>query len=227
MKSKILTGQGYLLRLQELQLILGSEVLDDVARLSDTSVKDGDSLTLVKRVGVMQLLLERIHDDTQWHGKHKFALRSEPLCWEVEKVEVTVGNFQDQGWGGCQARLFIYLHDPTEKKDIAHMKIFGPLRTSQYDERKHGRSPSCTIGEDEPVVALARSGMVYKLKYQCGGGGGHSITVQDWSCKVYPKFWSTDEVTIKVSGTVKLQNTSRLGPDKVTGKWELEEPPYE
>jgi len=226
MKQKILKEQGYQLRLQELRLILGTQVLDDMVVLSDTSVKDGDHLTLVKHVGVMQLLLGRIYDDTQWHGRHKFALRSEPLFQEVEKIEVTVGDFQDQGWGGCQARLFIYLHDPSNDKQIAAMKIFGPLRTSQYDERKHKRSPSCTIEADQPIVALARPGMVYKLKYQCGGGGGHSITVKDWCCKIFPKVRSTDEVMVKVNGTVNLENDSRLGPDRVTRKWEVQEPPY-
>eukprot|EP00401_Gymnodinium_catenatum_P019780 CAMPEP_0117578180 /NCGR_PEP_ID=MMETSP0784-20121206/63851_1 /TAXON_ID=39447 /ORGANISM="" /LENGTH=272 /DNA_ID=CAMNT_0005377797 /DNA_START=87 /DNA_END=905 /DNA_ORIENTATION=+ len=225
-KRKILEELGYQLRLPEIRLILGADELEDRAVLSETSAKDGDSLTVVKHVGIMELIVARISDDTQWHGKHKFAIRSEPLLDEVEKIEVTVGDFQDQGWGGCQARLFIYLHNFKDDTVVASMKIFGPLRTAEYDERKYGRSPSCTIGEEQPVVALAKTGMVYKLKYQCGGGGGHSITVKDWCCKIFPKSRSTDDVTITVNGIVNLVNSSRLGPDRTTGKWELEEPPY-
>mmetsp|Transcript_156784 Transcript_156784/g.285265 ORF Transcript_156784/g.285265 Transcript_156784/m.285265 type:complete len:337 (-) Transcript_156784:73-1083(-) len=224
-KRRILEEQNYQLWLPEMRLILGTEILDDMVVLSDTSVKDGDNLTLVKQVGTMHLLLDQIFDNTQWHGRHKFALRSEPLLQEVEKIEVKVDDFQDQGWGGCQARLFIYLYNIADNKEIARMKIFGPLRTAEYDERKHRRSPSYTIGEEEPVVALARPGMVYKLRYQCGGGGGHSITVKNWSCKIFPKNRGTDEVTLKVNGSVNLRNTSRLGPDRATGKWELQEPP--
>lgn len=224
-KRRILEEQKYKLHVQEMRLILGTQILDDTVVLSDTSVKDGDNLTLVKHVGSMCLLLNQIFDNTQWHRKHKFALRSEPLLQEVEKIIVTVDDFQDQGRGGCQARLFIYLHDIAGNKEIARMRILGFLRRAEYAERKHRRSPSCTIGEEEPVVALARPGMVYKLRYQCGGGGGNSISVKNWSCKVFPKIRTTDEVTVTVNGTVNLRNTSRLGPDRVTGKWELEEPP--
>jgi hypothetical protein len=228
-KGTIIMQQGYPIRPEEIQLVLGSEVLEDTTVLSNTSVKDGDALVLLKTMGVMELLVGSVYDDTQWHGKHKFALRSRPLQDEVEKIEVTVGHFGDQGWGGCQARLFIYLHDPSSnhaEKELASMKIFGPLRTDQYDERKHKRSPSCNIGADEQVVALAKPGMVYKLRYQCGGGGGHSITVNKWSCKIFPRSRSTDKVTVSVSGDVNLRKTSRLGPDRTTGKYELQEPPY-
>mmetsp|Transcript_81392 Transcript_81392/g.226705 ORF Transcript_81392/g.226705 Transcript_81392/m.226705 type:complete len:270 (-) Transcript_81392:182-991(-) len=225
-KAKILKEQEYQLRLHEARLILGDEVLEDRAVLSEAVAKDGGSLTFVKHVGVMELFLALISDDTQWHDKHKFALRSEPLFDQVEKIEVTVGSFRDQGWGGRVARLFIYLYNPADDTEVARMKIFGPLRTEAYDEAKYGSSPFCTVGEDKPVVALAQPGMVYKLKYQCGGGGGHSITVKDWRCKIFPKWRSTDDVTVQVSGTVSLSHKSRLGPDKAIGKWELEEPPY-
>jgi hypothetical protein len=228
-KERILKQQNYELKLEELRLVLNDEVLDDSVILAETSANDGDNLTLIKRerVGLMQLCVDQISDNTQWHGRHKFALRSEQLKHEVEKIEVTVGDFQDQGWGGCQARLFIYLHDPSTDMQVAGMKVFGPLRTAEYDEKKHRRSPSCTIGEEEPIVSLAQPGMVYKLKYQCGGGGGHSITVKNWYCKIFPKGWTTNEVDVKQNGSVNLDNTSRLGPDKQTGKWELVEPPYE
>jgi len=228
-KEQIKEKQGYEVSPEELRLILGSEVLNNSAVLSDTSAKDGDTLTLaiVKRFGIMELHVRKIDDDTQWHGRKKFALRSEPLQGEVEKIEVSVARFEDQGWGGCQARLCIYLHDPAnEDTQVAWMKIFGPLRTSEYDYSKHGSSPSCTIGKEEAVVALAKPGMVYKLRYQNGGGGGHSITVDNWRCKIFPQERNTDEVITKVSGEVILKNRSRLGSDKTTGKWEIDEPPY-
>merc|ERR1712146_615265 len=76
------------------------------------------------------------------------------------------------------------------------------------------------------VVALAKPGMVYKLRYQNDGGGGHRILVRDWSSKIFPQQRNTDKITTKLTGSVCLQNTSRLGPDRTTGKWELQEPPY-
>mmetsp|Transcript_99050 Transcript_99050/g.171677 ORF Transcript_99050/g.171677 Transcript_99050/m.171677 type:complete len:518 (+) Transcript_99050:80-1633(+) len=223
-KRRIQKEQGYDYR--EIQLILCGEVLDNMDVLSNTSVKD-DGLMLILRRGTMELHLTSISDDTQWHKRHKYALRSDALKCDVEKIEVTVGNFADQGWGGCQAELWIYLHDPANKDaQVACLKLFGPLRTSAYDERKHGRSPSCTIGLEEEVVALARPGMVYKLRYKMGGGGGHSIKVTDWRCKIFPQDRSTDEVSITVTGNVSLCNRSRLGGDRTTGKWELDELPY-
>merc|ERR1740123_1259550 len=89
-------------KVEAMRLIFGSEILDDACIISDTAVKDGDSVTLVKRRAwpIMELLVN-IYDDTQWHGRHKFALRSQPLGGEVEKIDVTVRRFADQGWGGC------------------------------------------------------------------------------------------------------------------------------
>jgi hypothetical protein len=222
-KEQIKKLQDYSEPVGSLQLVLGCEVLKNSSTLTAT-VKDGDTLTLIKRRSwPMTDLLVNIYDDTQWHGKHKFALRSKPLGGEVEKIEVTVADFQDQGWGGCQARLFIYLYDE-EDKVVASKLIFGPLRTAAYDERKHRRSPSCTLDAEEQVVAMARAGMFYRLKYQCGGGGGHSITVKDWRCKVVPKVVDEDMPIAKVISTVNLRNTSRLGADRTTGLWELQEP---
>jgi len=223
--EQIRVRQNYPVNVRELKLILGSKVLDDSAILSNTTAKDGDVLTVIKKLGIRELVVESIYDDTQWHSKHKFALRSEPLPDEVEKIEVTVEDFQDQNWGGRVARLLLYLHD-SANTEVASMDLFGRLRTTEYDEAKHGRAPSCSIGQEQPVVALAKPGMMYKLRYQCGGGGGHSITVKNWRCQIFSKRGCTDEVTASVSGHVDLRNNSRLGPDKATGKYELVEPPY-
>merc|ERR1719356_641087 len=100
------------------------------------------------------------------------------------------------------------------------MKIFGPLRTSEYDEKKHGKSPSCTIQRDERVVSLAMPGMVYKLRYQCGGGGGHEIMVKDWRCEIFPHGCTVSRITTTVNGRVHLKHKTRLGPDVTTGLWE-------
>merc|ERR1712176_1163201 len=109
-------------------------------------------------------------------------------------IEVKVGSWHDQGFGACKASLFIYLYDG-KNTEVASKLIFGPYRADGYTQ---GRSPSCTIGEDEPIVALAQPGFFYKLRYQNGGGGGHSITVRDWLCKLFPKDRTTDEVLCKV-----------------------------
>merc|ERR1712066_637834 len=108
---------------------MGTTVLENSLVLREDSLSDGG--TLVLAVGASPMLLElQIYDDTQWHGKHKFALRSPKLQFAVERIDVTVGEFKDQGWGGCQARLFIYLHDPAnDDNEVARLKIFGPLRT--------------------------------------------------------------------------------------------------
>jgi hypothetical protein len=222
-KQQIMKLEDSSKTLGSVQLLSGSELLENWSTLTEY-VNDGDTLTLIKtKSWPLMRLIVNIDDDTQWHGKHKFALLSEPLGGEVEKIEVTVADFHDQGWGGCQARLFIYLHDG-EGELIASKLIFGPLRTPAYDHTKHGRSPSCILGAEEEVVAKAREGMVYKLRYQCGGGGGHEITVKNWCCNVVPKVLDEHELAVKVISTVNLRHTNRLGPDRVTGLWELEEP---
>jgi len=47
----------------------------------------------------------------------------------------------------------------------------------------------------EEVVALAKPGMYYKLKYQLGGGGGHTIMVKNWTCSIYPPACFASEPT--------------------------------
>jgi hypothetical protein len=227
-KERILKQRNYDQNLEELRLILNAEVLDDSVILAETSVKDGANLTLIKRerVGLMQLCVDEIFDNTQWHGRHKFALRSEKLKHEVEKIEVTVGHFQGVVFAG--RALCIYLHDPSSDKQVAGMEIFTRLSaTDGYDESWGQRPPSCTVGEEEPIVSLAQPGMVYKLKYQCGGGIGQSITVKNWCCKIFPKGRTTDEVDVKQNSSVNLVSASHQGPDKEIGKWELVEPPYD
>lgn len=225
LKERIAEGKFFEGEIDEMQLIHGVNVLADTVVLFGTAFQDDEILTLVKRkaMGTTELRVSRISDDTQWHSKHKFALRSGPLPDEVEKIHVSVGECRVGGWGGCQARLFIYLHNPADNDNVvASRKIFGPLRTGEDP----GRSPSCTLDASDEVVSLAQPGMVYKLRYQCGGGGGHSIYVKDWCCKVYPKSRTTDEPLVQVTGSVNLQNVSRLGGDRTTGMWELQEPPF-
>lgn len=176
------------------KLLLDDEILNNDALLSDITIKDGDTLTLLRNRLPTLLHVKLIDDSVQVHGAHKLALRSEPLEDTVEKIEVRVAHWEDQDWGGKQARLFIYLHDPADgDRVVAKLNLFGCLRTQEYNEKKHRRAPSRTVGPEEDVVSLARPGMVYKLKYQLGGGGGHTIQVKDWRCKVIPPACSTEE----------------------------------
>lgn len=169
------------------KLVLGADILIDDAFLSDIGIEDGAMLSLLKVQLPILLRIVLIDDSVQVHGVHKLALQSEPLVDEVEKIEVTVAHWEDQNWGGKQARLFICLHDPAHDDCmVAELNLFGCLRTDEYDLAKHGSSPSTTVGMDEEVVSLAKPGMVYKLRYQLGGGGGHTIKVRDWKCKIYP-----------------------------------------
>ena len=73
---------------------------------------------------------------------------------------------------------------------IARCNIYGTVRTPQFlsqhvantaTNRCHPRH----LGPEEPVVALAQAGDVYKLQYTVGGGGGHSINISNWTCDVF------------------------------------------
>lgn len=184
MKSTIEGQTGF--RKEEQQLVFNCNVLDNDTFLSDICIKDGDMLTLLRCRTPSLLHIELIDDSVQVHGVHKLALQSEPLIDEVQKLEVTVKHWEDQNWGGKQARLFICLHDPDhDDRLVSELNLFGCLRTNEYDLAKHGSSPSITVGVDEEVVSSAKPGMVYKLRYQLGGGGGHTIKVQDWKCKIF------------------------------------------
>jgi len=153
-----------------------------------------------------------IDDSVQVHGVHKLAFQSEPLADVVEKIEVTVAHWEDQDWGGKQARLFICLHDPAhDDRLVAELNLFGCLRTCEYDLAKHRSSPSTTVGVDKEVVSLAQPGMVYKLRYQLGGGGGHTIKVQNWKCKIFPP-GAADEEPLDTD-TVVVKRVGESGKD--------------
>lgn len=176
------------------KLLHGDGILTDDTLLSDTAIKDGDTVTLLRNRLSNLLHVKLIDDSVQTHGTHKLALQSKPLEDTIEKIEVTVAHWEDQNWGGKQARLFIYLYDPSDgDREVALLNLFGCLRTDEYDDRKHRSSPRRTVSSEEDVVSMARPGMVYKLKYQLGGGGGHTIKVKDWKCTVFPRGCSIDE----------------------------------
>lgn len=175
------------------KLVLDSEILRDDAFLSAIKLEDGDRLILVRCKLPSLLYVKLIDDSVQVYGVHKLALQKS-LEDTVDKIEVTVEQWADQGWGNKQARLFIYLHDPADHDCVvAQLNLFGCLRTDEYDMNMHQHSPSRTVGPEEEVVSLAKPGMVYKLKYEMGGGGGHTIRVQNWKCNIFPPACSNDE----------------------------------
>jgi len=220
MKSMIKDKTG--IHKKQQKLVLSCDLLNDDTILSDIGIKDGDMLTLLRCRLAILLQIALIDDSVQVHDVRKLALQSEPLVDEVEKIEVTVAHWEDSGWGCRVARLFICLYDPAhDDRLVAELNLFGRLRTDEYDLTKHGSSPSTTVGMDKEVVSLAKPGMVYKLRYVLGGGGGHTIKVHDWKCKIFPpgaaneEPLDTDTVVVKRVGESgrAFDRRPEVGPD--------------
>eukprot|EP00931_Biecheleriopsis_adriatica_P123141 TRINITY_DN9819_c0_g1_i1.p1 TRINITY_DN9819_c0_g1~~TRINITY_DN9819_c0_g1_i1.p1 ORF type:complete len:591 (-),score=98.70 TRINITY_DN9819_c0_g1_i1:195-1916(-) len=115
--------------------------------------------------------------DDEWHS----AQMSQPIDTTVELIIVTAGSFRDQNWGNRKANLGLALYD-AEGAFVSRCNLFGTYRTP---ECTYGRAPSRTL-QTEEVVVSARPGFKYSLEYTVGGGGGHSIEVEDFRCMVYP-----------------------------------------
>lgn len=120
-------------------------------------------------------------DDSKSGDHWRCAVRSDPLKRYVAKVDVSAGEFRDQGWGNFKASLGLSLYNADDEL-VERCNLFGVYRSPEY---QYGNSPARTLTADEPVVAKAEPGCTYRVEYIVGGGGGHVLHVQGFECKFF------------------------------------------
>lgn len=148
-----------------------------------------EGLQLEDLVGLHpRVALRRSVDSTEEDDEPHTAVQSAPLEFAVQRVVVQALLFQDQGWGNCKGRLGLALLD-ADGAVMARCDLFGTYRSEGY---AHGDSPERVLGPDEEVVARAVPGCSYRLEYVVGGGGGHSVSIVQLLCKIYPTGWTED-----------------------------------
>ncbi|CAK0850394.1 unnamed protein product [Prorocentrum cordatum] len=151
--------------------------------LREEGVQIEDMVGLRPRVALRRLVRSAEPDD-EWH----VAVRSAPLELAVERVVVQALSFKDQGWGNSKGRIGLALLDAGGAL-MTRCDLFGTYRSPGY---AYGDSPQRALESDEEVVARAVPGCSYRLEYVVGGGGGHSVSIVQLLCKIYPAGWTED-----------------------------------
>lgn len=148
--------------------------------LDEEGIDDPRALRDLRPIFLSVLDINNFTSDEEWHE----ALRSAPLEGNVSRVMVTVNRLKDQECGNAKGKLGLALYDANETL-VARCDLFGTYRSESYS---YGSSPYRTLkcGEDD-VVSKARPGFTYKLEYVVGGGGGHKIEVEKWTCRIFFK----------------------------------------
>ncbi|CAJ1955559.1 unnamed protein product [Cylindrotheca closterium] len=114
--------------------------------------------------------------------------RSSALEGKVSHVVVAANNFRDQGWGNRKGVLALGLYSPNDEL-IVRCNLFGTYRTEAYSS-KFPRSVAYRLLEsDQEVVSKCTPGCYYKLEFIVGGGGGHSLELDSFICKIFYKEW--------------------------------------
>ncbi len=96
------------------------------------------------------------------------------LTGKVKSFRASV-EWKDQGWGNRKGRLMVKLirRDSGEKVIVENNNIFG---IADHEWTKS----SCKL-VDNPVVRLAEPGDFYRFERNAGGGGGHSLSVKNFT----------------------------------------------
>ena len=88
---------------------------------------------------------------------------------------------EDQDWGYAKSGVLLLLKDLLGNV-VASVNIWGTYRSNSY---QHGtKPPEVVFTDQDDIVALAKPGYTYVVAYKVGGGGGHSIEVEDLCCTI-------------------------------------------
>lgn len=131
------------------------------------------------------LYVSLLHSELEENGWQE-ATRSPILEGGISHVLVTATNFRDQGWGNTKAKLGLALYDSTDDTMMTRCDVYGTYRSPDY---KFGECAYRLLEEDEDIVSKAKPGCYFKLEYIVGGGGGHTLNVDSWECKIFHKEW--------------------------------------
>ena len=166
-----------------LNLVVDTTILDDSLLVADAVAAGSSILVLMQNPG--PICLEANITDHTVSDDVRPAARSKELWDRIQSIEVSAAGFHDQDHGNCKANLFLTLkrEEAGETQVLVRKNLYGTYREAHY---KYGPSPpTLTLTDDEPLVFLAEPGSYYQMEYTVGGGGGHSITVVDWVCKIF------------------------------------------
>jgi hypothetical protein len=114
--------------------------------------------------------------------------RSSALEGEVSHVVVTADNFQDQGWGNAKGTLGLGLYSSDDEL-IARCNLFGTYRSEEYASKFPGTLAYRLLEVDEEVVSKCTPGCYYNFEFRVGGGGGHRLELESFTCKIFYKEW--------------------------------------
>lgn len=119
-----------------------------------------------------------------WHE----GCRSSNLEGEVSHIVVTAINFHDQNWGNRKGRLGLALYTSDDEL-IARCNLFGTYRSVSY---AFGDDAFRLLDVNEEVVSKCTPGCYYKMEFVVGGGGGHSVHAESFTCKIFYKQWFSE-----------------------------------
>eukprot|EP00588_Corethron_pennatum_P016739 CAMPEP_0194303360 /NCGR_PEP_ID=MMETSP0171-20130528/1231_1 /TAXON_ID=218684 /ORGANISM="Corethron pennatum, Strain L29A3" /LENGTH=746 /DNA_ID=CAMNT_0039054221 /DNA_START=71 /DNA_END=2312 /DNA_ORIENTATION=- len=164
------------------QRLVYEEIQSDLEEVTRFCAEEGichEDLT--RKLKPVTLLVGSLHDREQDH-EWRCALKSDSLTSKVSSVRVHAGSFEDQNWGNIKGMLGLALYD-SDGVLVTRCNLFGTYRDTNYD---YGDHPARVLNMQDEVVSMARPGFTYALEYRVGGGGGHSLHVTQWYCKIFP-----------------------------------------
>jgi len=162
--------------MEELPLLVVEKITeylceDDIARLSRTcSFLRG----ILPRYLVIRGKDFNIRGPGGGHWAPEDYFNSPPLTSSVRQFKTSL-TWMDQGWGNRKGEIFVKLIRKVNRneEEIAEKRhLFGIA--------EHKETAAEVVVSDGPIVDLAQSGDYYKFMRNAGGGGGHTLTVQNF-----------------------------------------------
>ena len=106
------------------------------------------------------------------------------LTSTVKKLTMSL-TWKDQGWGNRKGEIFVQLRRPAAKSPASGASnTDGEMIAEKrrlFGIAKHKREEAkAKIAPDDPIVALAKPGDFYRFMRNAGGGGGHSLQVENF-----------------------------------------------
>ncbi len=99
-----------------------------------------------------------------------------PLPSIVKKLSLFV-LWKDQGWGNRKGEIFLQLMR-TANAGAAPMEVVQKRKV--FGIADHEKKKTNAELANDPIVTLAKPGDFYRFMRNAGGGGGHSLTVENF-----------------------------------------------
>ncbi len=144
---------------------------DDIARLSRTC---SFLRVMLPRYLVIRGKDFHINGPGRGHWAPENYFDSPPLSSSVKLFKVSL-TWNDQGWGNRKGEIFVKLIRKVNRneEEIAEKRhLFGIAG--------HKKASAEVVVSNDPIVDLAQPGDYYKFMRNAGGGGGHTLTVENF-----------------------------------------------